>query len=377
MGHYSIAAYAVQLVKNPELRKLLENNLDSLSFDIETLRKRSSQDILANVDFVPLADVADEVWKKYKSKPGGRDTVSIGNGQTNGPEHPNHYADIDFPYIDNKSLRELCLAAPNIYFNPPAFLKYYDWLAETHPELAGNKNDVLKQGLLPFRIWQFFNAIEATDASDIASFVAAAGLVAHYWGDACQPLHGSVYADGDPSRKKTITHPQSQKQETISYAAGVHSAYETAMIDRCRGKLFDDIDQHVQDLAQIVSPPLYATGEEAGLATIKLMQATWEDLNPMRICDKFEQLGGTPSPRVTVIDGLFDEFGKSTAKIMARGAQFLACFWDSAWEAWPGGKGMAGNQSLDAVPQIQLRAKYEDVTFVRSLTLSQIGEVLK
>lgn len=242
MGHYSIAAYAVELVENPDLRELLRNNLERLSFDIDTLREKNSHDLLANADFVPLADVADEVWKKYKTQPGGRDTKSTGQGRTTGPEHPNHYADIDFPYSEGKSLRQLCLSNSDTYFKPQAFLDYYEWLAESEPELGDGKLDAFRQGLLPFRIWQFFDQLKATAGTDIVEFVAAAGLVAHYWGDACQPLHGSVYADGDPTRTKTITHPKTHKEETVAYAAGVHSAYETAMIDRFRKPLFNKID---------------------------------------------------------------------------------------------------------------------------------------
>jgi len=373
MGHYSIAAFAVQLVKDDKLRTLLQNNLERLSFDIETLREKDSTEILKNASFIPLADVADEVWKKYKTKPGGRDTKSLGKGKTTGPEHPNHYADIDFPYINGKSLRQLCLANPQAYFNPPAFQTYYQWLATEQPELGGGKTDPFKEGLLPFRIWQFFDELVSAAATDVVAFVAAAGLVAHYWGDACQPLHGSVYADGDPTRTKDFTHPVSGKTETLSYAEGVHSGYETAMIDRFRGALFDDIATQAKKLGGH-GLQSYVTGQDAGLAAVKLMQDTWDTIKPMDICDAFEELGGTPSPRVAVLEGLFEQFGESTAKVMLLGARYLACFWDSAWAA---GGGADAGHDLKELSTKALQDKYEDVDFVPSLTLSQIGEVLK
>lgn len=37
---------------------------------------------------------------------------------------------------------------------------------------------------------------DAVKAGDLASYAAAAGLVAHYVGDASQPLHGSHVSDG-------------------------------------------------------------------------------------------------------------------------------------------------------------------------------------
>jgi len=373
MGHYSIAAYAVQMVRNKKLRKLLENNLDRLSFDIQTLTEMTSKEILAGADFIPLADVADEIWKKYKTNPGGRDIRSSGKGRTTGPEHPNHYADIDFPYKNKKSLRELCLSSPDTYFTPKAFADYYEWLSGTHPEFGGTKNDPFKQGLLPFRVWQFFNTMKSAAATDIVEFVAAAGLVAHYMGDACQPLHGSVFADGDPSRTKTIVHPKSGQEETVSYGAGIHSAFETAMIDRHRESLFAQIDTLVP-LAKASPLGIYKTGKQAGLATVQLMDEAHRLIKPMDICDAFEELGGTPSPRVAVLDGLYDRFGEATAQAMARGAQHLACLWDSAWEA---GGGNAGGLALDPIDKDELRTKYEDTGFVPSLTLGQIGKILK
>src|SRR5689334_19399031 len=81
--------------------------------------------------------------------------------------------------------------------------------------------------------------IDFDKKKDAKSFVAAAGLIAHYVGDACQPLHGSMYADGDPSRTVTRKHPKTGKVDTVAYASGVHSAYETKMLDRKRPHLVD------------------------------------------------------------------------------------------------------------------------------------------
>jgi hypothetical protein len=42
---------------------------------------------------------------------------------------------------------------------------------------------------LPFRVWQIYKKmVEFVAAGDVASFVAAGGILAHYVGDACQPL---------------------------------------------------------------------------------------------------------------------------------------------------------------------------------------------
>jgi hypothetical protein len=45
--------------------------------------------------------------------------------------------------------------------------------------------------LLPLRVWQFFDTIVAPlQSGDIANAVCGMGIVSHYIGDTCQPLHG-------------------------------------------------------------------------------------------------------------------------------------------------------------------------------------------
>ena len=43
-----------------------------------------------------------------------------------------------------------------------------------------------KSGILPFRVWQYFEALRGYAATDLDAFVAAAGTLAHYVGDASQ-----------------------------------------------------------------------------------------------------------------------------------------------------------------------------------------------
>jgi hypothetical protein len=57
------------------------------------------------------------------------------------------------------------------------------------------------RGLLPFRVWQLFDAmVEFASTGQADKFVCAAGVLTHYVGDACQPLHISFLHDGDPNR---------------------------------------------------------------------------------------------------------------------------------------------------------------------------------
>jgi len=75
-------------------------------------------------------------------------------------------------------------------------MKYY-----TDPKV----NDRGK-GLLPFRCWQIYNEmVDAVKKRDTTRYVCAAGILSHYVGDACQPLHISYMFNGDPAKLEKVT----------------------------------------------------------------------------------------------------------------------------------------------------------------------------
>src|SRR5262249_36868543 len=198
-GHYSIAAFAIDALPTGKLRSFMASNIERISFKLGELdAKKIAERIKAakKVDFVPLADVPDVIWKNHYTKvDGGRDNQWI-DGRSTGPEHPTHYADIDVPRAsDHKTLRALSLAkAANLSV---AFWKSF--------YTATNATKSSDRGLLPFRVWQFFDAmVDALKAGDAGAFLCAAGLLSHYVGDACQPLHGSQYADGYEKQKTKV-----------------------------------------------------------------------------------------------------------------------------------------------------------------------------
>ena len=133
--------------------------------------------------FVPLADVPDKVWKKHHSP-----TVPYGRW---GPENPNHYADLDFAPTGRQSLDALTPNAAAL--EPATWRQYYHGVGW---------NAVSQRGMLPFRVWQIYRHMVASVGHGGTSRDSwrAAGVLAHYVGDACQPLHGSYLDDGDPFR---------------------------------------------------------------------------------------------------------------------------------------------------------------------------------
>jgi hypothetical protein len=353
-GHYSIATLACFEVESVDLQTLLEANVDRISFPQADLEKpkdidQATKDAKKNRHFVPLADVPDVIWKNLPHKVvdgeergvfGGRDIAA-----NKGPEHPTHFADIDEPNSSGQTLREACVADPaNV--NVAFWKAFYESLGHTSSE---------KQGLLPFRVWQFFDAmVDALENGEINEFVCAAGIMAHYVGDACQPLHGSALANGFPDGS----------------GSGVHSAYETTMIDNHATEgLLDNLRA---SLTTIARPPRVSSGQEAAVAIVQLMDRVANEIDPEELTNTFIEAGGGHSKALTT--ALFQRFGTETAKVMADGTVTLAMLWESAWRvALAEGK---FDDQLDPVNKNSLRALYEKTTFVPSLDLAHIeGEL--
>jgi hypothetical protein len=362
VGHYSIGSFAVQLLTG-KLSILMGTNLENLSYDLGIIRDEDLDDKIKNATFVPLADVPDEVWKKFRTHPGGRDVQVIGDGRTTGPEHPNHYADIDHPY-EGHNLRFWCLQDSK-YLTVEEWTRFYDSLTPPIEEF--------RRGILPFRVWQYFaEMVEFVRRNQIDRFVAAAGTLAHYVGDACQPLHGSMYSDGDPSRTVQRRHPRTGELETVNYGKGVHSAYETKMIDRRKDDLLKAIRDALPKDGHRLQP--VTSGKSAAGAIVQLMDDVVSkiQLQPMEICDLYESLGA--NTHVATLDKMWDDLGERTAKAMALGIRYLAMIWESAWEQ--GGGARIADSALVKVDPDNIRELYLNTDFMRSFSLSQIGPAL-
>jgi hypothetical protein len=228
--------------------------------------------------------------------------------------------------------------------------------------IQNEKTQPRSQGLLPFRVWQFFDEmVRSLKAGEIDKFLCAAGIVSHYEGDACQPLHGSYLSNGyqDPKDPHAKTWP----------GKGVHSTYEDKMVDRHSTELLSSIGPAAANFSGKI-PPI-TNGREAAYATVTLMAQVAAILPPSKLCDEYIRLGGGSSAHV--VDGLWTAFEKETAQVMGVGARYLAAIWDAAYAA---AKAPLPAQA-GAIPEATLAAIYQDKTFVPSLWLSQIGSVLR
>ncbi|HVT14183.1 MAG TPA: hypothetical protein VHE55_18115 [Fimbriimonadaceae bacterium] len=364
VGHLTIANRAIQAVRNSNLAAFMGANLRSITFDNQQLSNHASPGD-PNSSFIPLSDVPDLVWKKSDGGPrqvrGGRDSLSSKS------EHPNHFADMDKADSNGQTLLQICQNPANI--NPARWIQYYQ-----DPAVG---EDIKHAGLLPFRVGQLYKImVEAAAKDDAVTFLTASGVVSHYVGDACQPLHISYLHDGDPAngRTHTVHHRDGTTSDvTDPVAMGVHSDYEDLMID-------DNTDEILGFLQGSVSPgtgALFTGPQGAANAVVNLMQQTFGTLPPGDIVAAYtDALGqGIRKKSHPMADFLWSKFRDQTLRVLTEGSVTLALLWDSAWAE--------ATQTLGREPAIsgvvdqdRLVELYSDPSFAPSLTIDQIQSVL-
>src|SRR5262249_24904846 len=142
------------------------------------------------------------------------------------------------------------------------------------------------RGILPFRVWQFFERMKDYAKAHQPAFLAAAGILSHYVGDASQPLHGTTMHDGIEDQEPDAPRlSQRKKPDGGRYDAfrgeGSHSAFETNMINSAAKK---DLFTKIQDqLDKNHGMKLAKDGKEAAIATLQLMKDVADKLPPVDI----------------------------------------------------------------------------------------------
>jgi hypothetical protein len=332
LGHYQIAAEACGLVTDQKLATLLEKNVNRISFDIQTIHDSSKSQKTGVFKqfsgFIPLADVPDLVWKSGPA------------GIRRGKEGPNHFADVDAvspgPQFTGKSLLDLTRKSRNI--DPAVWDGFYD-------ELNENSDTKTEKGLLPFRVWQIYqDMVSFVKERKVADFVCAAGVLAHYIGDACQPLHTSQFHDGP-----------------VGQSIGVHSMFENTMLDSRPDELVVAVESAIGNRK---AKKDVAGGKEAAASVIQLFRDVRKTLAPEEIVDFFQTLTDNKPAK------MWEEFGERAAKCMALGCLRLASLWQSAWIE--GGGAHIPNNKLTEIRTTVLRQKYENKAFLESMNLSDI-----
>jgi hypothetical protein len=344
VGHFKIGQQACFLVSDPALKSFLAANINNISFSSDQQLQLATH--LQASAFVPLSDVPDVVWKTNINK--------VKPSVTRAMENWNHYADIDLPGANGKpTLLETYLANNNS-------LNWSEWMAfyKSAPLPSASVKKTKSSGALPFRVWQIFAAMVGY-GNNGAKFLAAAGCLAHYVGDACQPLHGSQHSDG-----------------LNGATTGVHSTYEDNMVDAYADPLAAGIGDAIAGLQSRFQPRAIQSARDAAMAVMDLMSFCHTVLPPERICEIYNAARpGTPKSATkdkAILGALWDQCGQETIEVIAAGAVTLAAIWQAAWNlaglkkapSWVGTT-YEGTKNLMPV--------YEDPKFLISLHLQYLS----
>jgi len=352
VGHFSIAARAIGALssKVPKLSTLMTNNLLIISHDDNTILTNAFTG-MGSATFVPMADVPDFFWKHGKQ------------GSSRGLEGPNHFADMDQTRSsDGTDLLTLCKTESNI--DPAVWNAFYDSVTDL---LTGKAIAQQHRGLLPFRVWQIFDdMVDFASKGRTPEFVCAAGVLAHYVGDACQPLHISFLHDGDPLKPQTRTvHHKNGVTEEVPEAlgAGVHAAYEDDMVNAHRKDILDGLAK----TSKVKQSELVDNGFQAAKATIALMRSTFTRIAPSDIVDAYVAFKGTNADRA---EDFWKKFGTKTVTCMQNGTHLIATLWESAW-AKGGGESAGGSTAELTHPKAMGIVAKSD--FLESFSIATIG----
>ena len=198
-------------------------------------------------------------------------------------------------------------------------------------------------GLLPFRVAQLYRlmveSLQSGSPNAVAEALCAAGVMAHYVGDACQPLHVSRFHDGRIAAEK-----------------GVHSEYETAMVNARRKEIIAGLASRLRTAKPM---PLINGHQQAAHAVAGLMDRTVKRIDPSHLCQVWVDTEGHVGP-------MWDALGKDTIACMADGCKTLAMLWSSAWK-----QSQAAIPAAQAIDRGTLKTLYTGDTFARSLYLTE------
>jgi len=318
LGHYKIAAAACALVSTLSLQTFLNNNLSLIAFDDDSIRQGALKKIDSD-QFVPLADVPDFVWRKIRKR-----------------DDANHFADMDEKgkgKFKNMTLLDLCKDPLNVDMH--VWNEFYDSLGVN-----------FKRGALPFRVWQMYDAmVDFLKAKKIPEFLCTAGILAHYVGDACQPLHVSHLHHG------------SNESE-----ADVHSAYEESMLNRFRAELLKGTNDGLKG-KQVRNSQLVTGGKQAALLVIELMRKTIDTLPPVDIIEAFNDESDDRNLH------MWEVLDERTISCIVRGCLTLATLWESAWLQASDATKKFTASDLEPVSKQTLMDLYKDNEFVPSFFL--------
>jgi hypothetical protein len=329
LGHYKIGAKAIELIPDGKLKVLMQKNLSNISFADDAIRDGQIERIDKS-QFVPLADVPDLAWGRSGPWLSRRDS----------DDSDNHFADMDENGkggFEGQTLLKLTENPNNVDFG--VWNRFYDTLEKD------------RRGSLPFRIWHVYNEmVNFLKQKNVPSFVCAAGILAHYVGDACNPLHVSQYYDGRTPEEE-----------------GVHSAYETRMMDSCAAEIIIAVNGYLENKT---AADVVRGGHSAAVYAIELMRSTLNRLPPTKLIDAYNaaKMVSHHYIKPMFIQSVNDStLGEETAICIGEGCLALASIWKSAWEEGNGEEISDGE--IIEIERATLKVIYDNKEFLKSLKM--------
>ena len=194
VGHYVIGrslTLPTDLVTSAKLKSFITKNIDLLALQPDSALDNDPKVIAsgsAKVNFVPLADVPDNVWKSnvnFTMVDGddGKKHHKPGPGSRGQDDNKNHFADLDLEYKNGKTFLELNYSDPDTYLTPPAWVQYFAAMKPKYDEwakLMKKPADSPKAhwGALPFRVHQLFDTmVKAASTGNQDLFLCAGGAL--------------------------------------------------------------------------------------------------------------------------------------------------------------------------------------------------------
>ena len=349
IGHFSVGWKACNYVSGA-LSTLLQQNQARLGFDDATI-SQGSQFRVGRDGFVPLADVPDYVWIASKGRPS---------------ESIQHFADIDIVDINGgPSLLDRCFQDPS-QISASIWQQYFDGF-KAHgvgPE----------EGALPFRVWQLWQAmVDYLKAGDVMRFLAAGGVMAHYVGDASQPLHCSWLHHGVPPTTTFDGRSYPVPRDSAAFLAfqktppaKIHSIYEETMLEVDTATALAGIDSKIGKFS--ADGRGVASGHDAATEVIRLMHDSRQRLTPTEIIAADDPSLSGPARAAALWNNR--KIREATLQSLADSTTLLADLWTSAWQV--GGGDQLKKSLLVEFAEADLMKVYRNTTFAPSLSLADM-----
>lgn len=181
-------------------------------------------------------------------------------------------------------------------------------------------------------------------------------MLAHYVGDACQPLHSSQHSDG-----------------LNGASTRVHSTYEDNMVDAKAPEISAGLDVAFKSLDY--TPRAVRSPRDAAMAVMDLMLFAQKTLPPETICEAYNQAhpnATSATKNAAVIDALWEACGEQTIEVITAGAVTLGALWQAAWTI--SGAEASSLPATAFMDQPAIVKIYEDKEFLTSLHLPYLGQ---